>query len=42
MDHNASLFVVDPQGRLHALFRPPFDAAAIAADLRTLALEKPR
>ena len=39
MDHSASLLAIDPQGRLHALFRPPLDAAAIAADLRTLAKE---
>lgn len=37
MDHTASLLAIDPQGRLHALFRPPFDAGAIADDLRTLA-----
>jgi len=42
MDHTASLLVVDPQARLHALFRPPFDAGAIAEDLRTLAKENPR
>ena len=42
MDHTASLLVTDPQARLHALFRPPFDAAAIAADLRQLAKENPR
>jgi len=28
--------IVDPQGRLVGMFRPPFAAAAIAADLRTL------
>ena len=37
MDHTASLLAIDPQGRLHALFRPPFDAGAIADDLRVLA-----
>jgi protein SCO1/2 len=42
VDHTASLLVVDPHGRLHALFRPPFDAAAIASDLRMLAKEESR
>ena len=37
MDHTASLLVIDPQGRLHALFRPPLSADTIVADLRTLA-----
>jgi protein SCO1/2 len=37
MDHTASVLVFDPQGRLHALFRPPLDANAIADDLRTFA-----
>ena len=42
VDHTASLLVVDPHGRLHALFRPPFDAGAIASDLRMLAKEESR
>ena len=36
MDHTASLLVIDPEARLHALIRPPHAADAIAADLRTL------
>ncbi|MBN8738005.1 MAG: hypothetical protein BGP24_02350 [Lysobacterales bacterium 69-70] len=37
VDHSASIAVVDPQARLVGLFRPPLDAAAIGADLLTLA-----
>lgn len=37
VDHSASVVIVDPQGRRAGLFRPPFDAPAIAADLATLA-----
>jgi hypothetical protein len=29
--------LIDPAGREVGLFRPPFDAKAIAADLKTLA-----
>lgn len=36
VDHSAHLAVLDPQGRLAGLVRPPFDAAAIAADLTAL------
>jgi protein SCO1/2 len=36
VDHSGSAVIVDPQGRLVGMFRPPFAAAAIAADLRTL------
>jgi protein SCO1/2 len=36
VDHSGSAVIVDPQGRLVGMFRPPFMAAAIAADLRTL------
>ena len=36
VDHTASVVLIDPQGRLAGLIRPPFDAARIAADLRTL------
>jgi len=36
VDHSASLAVLDPQGRLAGLVRPPFDANAIAADLTEL------
>ncbi|WP_257386129.1 SCO family protein [Tahibacter caeni] len=37
VDHSASIAVIDPQARLVGLFRPPLDAAAIGADLLTLA-----
>lgn len=39
MDHSASVAVLDPDGRLAGLIRPPFNAQAIAADL-TLLTEK--
>jgi len=37
VDHSASAIIVDPNGRQVGLFRPPFDAEKIAADLKTLA-----
>lgn len=37
VDHSASAVLVDPQGRQAGLFRPPFEAEAIAADLAALA-----
>jgi protein SCO1 len=37
VDHSASAVLIDPAGREVGLFRPPFDANAIAADLKTLA-----
>lgn len=37
IDHTASLLIVDPEGRLKGLIRPPHDAARIAADLKLLA-----
>jgi protein SCO1/2 len=37
VDHSAQIVVIDPQGRLVAMFRPPLDAARITADLRRLA-----
>lgn len=36
VDHSAGLAVLDPQGRLAGLIRPPFTAATIAADLTEL------
>lgn len=36
MDHSSSIAVLDPEGRLAGLIRPPFDPAAIAADLLQL------
>ena len=37
VDHSASIVIIGPQPALVGLFRPPLDAAAIAADLATLA-----
>jgi protein SCO1/2 len=37
VDHSASAVLIDPSGRQIGLFRPPFDAAKIAADLAALA-----
>ena len=37
VDHSASAVIIDPAGRQTGLFRPPFDAAKIAADLQALA-----
>jgi protein SCO1/2 len=37
VDHSASALLIDPQGRQAGLFRPPFEASKIAADLSTLA-----
>lgn len=37
VDHSASIVIVDPQGRVVGMFRPPLDAAKIAADMLTLA-----
>ncbi len=36
MDHSASIAVLDPEGRLAGLMRPPFKPQAIAADLKQL------
>jgi protein SCO1/2 len=36
MDHTAALFIIDPQARLHAVFTPPYDARALATDLRAI------
>ncbi|MEO7199801.1 MAG: SCO family protein [Dokdonella sp.] len=36
VDHTASAVIIDPAGRLIGLFRPPFEAGPIAADLATL------
>ncbi len=37
VDHSASIAILDPQARQVGIFRPPFDVAAMAADLRQLA-----
>lgn len=36
VDHSAAVVLIDPQGRRAGLFRPPFEAGAIKADLLTL------
>lgn len=36
MDHSAGIAVLDPQGRLAGLIRPPFQPADIASDMRAL------
>lgn len=36
VDHSASMAVLDPQGRMSGLVQPPFDPAAIAADMAAL------
>ncbi|HUP92891.1 MAG TPA: SCO family protein [Solimonas sp.] len=33
MDHSAALVLIDPQGRIAGYLSPPFDPAALAADL---------
>ena len=37
VDHSGSAVIVDPQARLVGMFRPPFTAAALTADLAILA-----
>src|SRR5262245_54484843 len=41
MDHTAALFLLDPQARLVAVFTPPHDARALAADLRAISRRSP-
>jgi protein SCO1 len=36
VDHSASAVIIDPDGNERGLFRPPFEAAAIASDLAAL------
>jgi protein SCO1/2 len=36
VDHSAAIFLIDPNGAIHALFSTPHDAAKIAADYRRL------
>ncbi len=36
VDHSAALVLVDPQARIAAYFRPPFDVDALAADITAL------
>jgi protein SCO1/2 len=37
VDHSASIAILDPQARQVGMFRPPFDVARMAADMRQLA-----
>jgi len=36
VDHSGSAVIINPQGQLIGMFRPPFTAAALVADLTTL------
>jgi protein SCO1/2 len=37
VDHSAAIYLIDPQGRLAAVFSPPQQAAKMAADFRRIA-----
>ncbi len=37
MDHTATLYLLDPQGRMAAVFSPPFASASLRTDLEQLA-----
>lgn len=41
IDHSASVSVVDPEGRMAGLIRPPFEAGAIGSDMAVLARSNP-
>ncbi|NGY06199.1 SCO family protein [Solimonas terrae] len=36
MDHSAALILIDPQARIAGYMTPPFDAAKLSADLRSI------
>ncbi len=36
IDHSASLLLINPEGRLHAIFSPPYTALGIAEDMHKL------
>lgn len=36
VDHTGALFLIDPEGRLHAIFAAPHDAARLARDYRRI------
>jgi protein SCO1/2 len=38
MDHSATVMLIDPQGRLTAMFSPPQDPLAMAQDFRTITI----
>ncbi len=37
MDHSAVVFLLDDAARIDAIFTPPFEVAAMAADLKAAA-----
>ena len=37
VDHSATLYLIDAQGRLAAIFTPPFSLPALESDLRLAA-----
>ncbi len=41
IDHSASVSLLDPDGNMAGLIRPPFNPAAIGADMKTLAESSP-
>jgi protein SCO1/2 len=40
VDHSAGIYLVDPRGRLAAVFSPPQEAAKVAANYRRIALSR--
>lgn len=36
IDHSATLLLINPQGRLHAVFSPPYQAESMAKDLQQI------
>ena len=36
IDHTSALMLIDPQGRLTAIFTPPFTAQELADDLNSI------
>jgi protein SCO1/2 len=40
VDHSAAIYLVDPQGRLAAVFSPPQEAAKVVANYRRIALSR--
>jgi protein SCO1/2 len=40
VDHSAAIYLVDPQGRLAAVFSPPQEAAKMAANYRRISLSR--
>jgi len=40
IDHTAAFILINPEGRMQALFSPPYDSTSIAQDLTTLILER--